>query len=80
VLPAVRVPTLVLRGEADGIASLSQSMQLRDGIRDAEFLAIPRAGHFSNQETPGEFNRIVVSFLSQFSAGSEDDPVQPQDR
>jgi pimeloyl-ACP methyl ester carboxylesterase len=69
VLPLVRVPTLVVRGEVDGIASLDQSMQLRDGIRGAGFVSIRGAGHFSNQEKPNEFNRAIAAFLSGLPDG-----------
>jgi pimeloyl-ACP methyl ester carboxylesterase len=74
ILPNVRVPTLVIRGDDDGIASRSQSLQLRDGIRGSVLVSIPGAGHFSNQERPDLFNRAVLDFLARLAIPSQPAP------
>lgn len=71
-LPQIRVPTLLLWGEADERAPLSVAQQLRDAIPSARLVVIPQAGHESNVEQPTRFNAAVREFCrsaSNWSAG-----------
>ena len=51
--PAIRVPTIVLHGEADGVGPAAQSAShARHFTGPYERRVIPRAGHFLPHETP----------------------------
>jgi pimeloyl-ACP methyl ester carboxylesterase len=63
ILPIVSVPTLVVWGEADSRSPLGAGEAIRDGIRGAEMVVIPGAGHVSNMEQPERFNSEVRTFL-----------------
>jgi 3-oxoadipate enol-lactonase len=60
---AIRVPALVLCGEADRITPPSLSEELASLIPGSKLETIPGAGHISNLERPAEFNRIVQEFI-----------------
>ena len=61
-LPRIRVPTLLLWGEADKRAPLSVAEQLRDGIPGSRLVVIPDAGHEPYIEQPARFNAAVREF------------------
>ena len=63
-LPTIRVPTLLLWGEADRRSPIDVAEQFRDAIPDAELRIIPAAGHVSNMEQPDRFTSHVRRFLS----------------
>lgn len=51
-LPNIRVPTLLVWGDADKRSPLRVGYQLRDAIPGARLAIISRAGHVSNLEAP----------------------------
>jgi pimeloyl-ACP methyl ester carboxylesterase len=61
-LPEIRVPTLLLWGEADARSPISVAHQIRGAIPGARLAVIPGAGHLSNVEAPAQFNAEVRSF------------------
>ena len=61
-LPRIRVPTLLLWGEADRRSPVSVAEQLRDAIPGARLVVIPGAGHVSNLEQAARFNAEVRDF------------------
>ncbi|OGO52939.1 MAG: hypothetical protein A2148_06765 [Chloroflexi bacterium RBG_16_68_14] len=61
-LPQIRVPTLVLWGEADLRSPMSVAEQFRDAIPGARLAMIPGAGHLSNVEQATRFNAEVRDF------------------
>jgi len=63
VLARVRVPTLVLVGSEDTITPVSDAEQMHRAIAGSTLVVIPAAGHMSNMEAPGEFNRALLDFL-----------------
>jgi len=63
-LPTIRVPTLLLWGEADRRSPIDVAEQFRDAIPDAEVRIIPAAGHVSNMEQPDLVTSHVHRFLS----------------
>lgn len=63
-LREIRVPTLVVVGDEDVISPVAEAEALHRGIAGSRLAVIPRAGHLSNMENPGEFNRQVQSFLA----------------
>lgn len=65
-LASIRVPTLVLVGEADGLTPPPEAEALASAIPDATLVRIPAAGHLSSLEAPTAFNRAVRDFMSRF--------------
>jgi 3-oxoadipate enol-lactonase len=67
-LGEIRVPTLVVVGEEDGVTPPSQSEQMHARLGDAQLARIPEAGHLSCMENPAAFNAAVSRFLTGFPA------------
>ena len=61
-LPTIRVPTLLVWGDADARSPINVAHQLRDAIRGARLVVIPGAGHVSNLEASTRFNTEVRDF------------------
>jgi pimeloyl-ACP methyl ester carboxylesterase len=62
-LHRIRIPTLVLWGESDGIVSLDYGRTFAEEIPDARFKTIPRAGHFPHVEQPESFAAEILRFV-----------------
>jgi pimeloyl-ACP methyl ester carboxylesterase len=62
-LPAIRVPTLVLVGEEDALTPPSAAEEMHARIAGSELVRIPDAGHLSNMEQPELFNAALARFL-----------------
>ena len=60
----IHVPTLIIVGEEDFVTPADLSNELVDLIPDARMQVIAGAGHLTNLEQPGAFNRAVEEFLS----------------
>lgn len=65
ILSSIAVPTLVLGGENDSIASPEIMGAMAAQIPNARHVILPRAGHLPNLETPGEFNLAIEEFLAE---------------
>jgi pimeloyl-ACP methyl ester carboxylesterase len=52
-LPEIRVPTLLVWGDADARSPMSVAHQFHDAIPGAKLAVIPGAGHVSNFESTG---------------------------
>ena len=61
-LPTIRVPTLLVWGDADARSPLTVAHQMHDAIPGARLAVIPGAGHVSNLEHPAQFNAEVRDF------------------
>jgi len=61
-LPTIRVPTLLIWGDADARSPMAVAHQLRDAIPGARLAVIPGAGHVSNLEDPARFDAQVRDF------------------
>jgi 3-oxoadipate enol-lactonase len=61
----IGVPALVLVGDEDRITPADLANELADVIPDARMHVIPGAGHLTNLEAPGEFNRLVEGFIAE---------------
>ncbi|HEX9690522.1 MAG TPA: alpha/beta fold hydrolase [Gemmatimonadales bacterium] len=68
-LKAIRVPTLILYGDAEPSASIAGAT-LRNGIPNAELVIVPDAGHFPFIEQPGATLAMMAAFLDRVSAPS----------
>jgi pimeloyl-ACP methyl ester carboxylesterase len=66
-LPNIRVPTLLIWGDADKRSSMSVAYQIRDAIPGARLAVISGAGHVSNLEKPAQFNTIIRDFCLHLS-------------
>lgn len=66
-LPNIRVPTLLVWGDADKRSPMSVAYQIRDAIPGARLAVISGAGHVSNLEEPAQFNTIVRDFCLPLS-------------
>ena len=64
-LPAVAVPCLVVCGEEDTISTPAEMEGFARRLPQAQFVAIPGAGHMSPLENPTAVNAAVRAFLAQ---------------
>lgn len=63
-LPALRVPTLVLVGDEDRVTGVEESRLLAREIPGARYAEIIGAGHAASQERPAEVTAELLTFLS----------------
>jgi pimeloyl-ACP methyl ester carboxylesterase len=63
VLARIKVPTLIIVGDDDGITPVSDAETMHHAIPDSRMVVIPDVGHMSNMEAPGEFNKALTGFL-----------------
>jgi pimeloyl-ACP methyl ester carboxylesterase len=64
-LARIKVPTLILVGEKDGVTPPTASEAMHQRIPGSQLAIIPHAGHLSNLENPEIFNRHLMDFLTQ---------------
>jgi pimeloyl-ACP methyl ester carboxylesterase len=70
-LHRVRVPTLVVWGENDGIVTPDYGENLCRYLPDAEFERIARAGHYPQIERPDEVAALIDRFARPTTSRSE---------
>ena len=63
-LHRIRVPALVVAGEADGITAPAYGRAFAGLIPNARFAVIPEAGHLPHIEQPERFMQILDDFLA----------------
>ena len=64
-LGEIRVPSLVLVGEYDAIATIEVADYLVEGITGARKVVFPATAHMVPLEQPAMFNEIVLDFLKE---------------
>ena len=64
-IPAIRCPTLVVRGEQSDVLSAGAAERLQQMIPASRLVSIPRAGHLVPGDNPVDFIRAVREFLEQ---------------
>ncbi|MEA3123962.1 MAG: 3-oxoadipate enol-lactonase [Caballeronia sp.] len=64
-LGAIAVPTLVISGERDALFPPAQSAEISQSIPGAQFVTIPGAAHLSCLDSAADFNRLLLSLLSE---------------
>lgn len=62
-LGALRVPTLLLTGDADLYTPPAVLRMFEERMPGAEIVIVPDSGHAANWENPEVFNRVVLRFL-----------------
>ena len=69
-LHRIKVPTLMLWGEADRIATPDYGRRYAALVPGARFEIIPGAGHFPHLERPAVVHEHLAGFLRQLPAAS----------
>ena len=64
-LPTIRVPVLLVSGELDYITPPESAMFMQKRIANARLESIKGVGHLTNREKPSEFNKLLLSFMSE---------------
>lgn len=64
-LEKLRVPTLVVAGDADQATPPSQLRMFAAHIPNCRFATVPEAGHAAFWEQPETWNRIVLEFIER---------------
>lgn len=60
---SIDVPTLIISGEHDILTPVKYGEYLHEKIKGSSFHVIMGAGHFVMQESPEEFNSLLLDFL-----------------
>lgn len=63
-LGKLRMPTLVVAGEKDPGATVTEAETIRSRIQGARLCVIPGALHLANVEKPHDFNEALLGFLA----------------
>lgn len=63
-LGTLTVPTLVVAGDRDLVTGVVESEAITAAVPGARLTVIEGAGHLSNVERPGEFNRLLMEWLA----------------
>jgi len=65
ILSRIKVPTLVVVGEQDIIATATEMKQIAESIDQSEFVVIAESGHMSPMEMPNPVNSAIRRFLNR---------------
>jgi 3-oxoadipate enol-lactonase len=60
---SLRMPTLVIWGEADGMIPVERGRRLAEAVPGARFAGLPGIGHTCQVEAPAEFAAALAPFL-----------------
>jgi 3-oxoadipate enol-lactonase len=66
-LKTINVPTLLVTGDEDILTGLNEAELMRQHISGSQLRVIPKAGHYSPWEQPGEVARLLRQFLDSAS-------------
>ena len=64
-LNKIKVPTLIVWGQQDGLVLVTEGVRLKNDIPHARYAVFDGCGHFPQVEKAGEFNALVLGFLKQ---------------
>lgn len=64
-LEKIGVPTLIITGDKDKVATQADAELMHSRIRNSKFVLIHGAGHLSNLENSGEFDQALTGFLKE---------------
>ena len=65
ILPAIKIPCLIVVGEEDFFTPLPIARLMSDSIPGAQLAVINGAGHLPNMEAPDAFNDTLYDFLKK---------------
>ena len=63
-VPAIRVPTLIIHGDADTPIPLAKAQAMQEFIPNAE-LVVVEGGHSINMTNPAPVNAAIEAFLAR---------------
>ena len=66
----VKVPTLLVWGERDGVVPVSHGQAYQAEISGAELVILPRSGHLPHAEQQEVFVRTVLNYLERMAANT----------
>lgn len=69
-LGSIRLPTLLIVGEADPASPVASSRAMHERIAGSELVVLKSAAHLANAEQPDAFNRAVTAFLERVGSGA----------
>lgn len=69
-IESIELPFLLVAGEHDGTRPTAMAADAQR-VRHARFETVRNAGHLSNIDNPGEFNRIVGDFIGSVQSNQE---------
>lgn len=61
-LAAINVPTLLIGGEEDTLAGVSEMRPMSQAVAKSQFAILPRVGHYAAFEAPDECARLLRKF------------------
>lgn len=64
-LKTIKVPTLIVTGDEDIMTGINEAELMRQYVAGSQLRVIPKAGHYSPWEQPGEVARLLRNFLDQ---------------
>lgn len=64
-LQKIQVPTLIIHGERDGMVPIKNVLRLKEKIRGAEMVIVPKATHDSARNNAKEMAEAIESFLER---------------
>jgi pimeloyl-ACP methyl ester carboxylesterase len=67
-LAEIKVPALVVHGDADAAIELALAEKLAAGLADARLVVVPGAGHAANLTHPETVNPAITAFLDGLPA------------
>jgi pimeloyl-ACP methyl ester carboxylesterase len=70
-LNEVRIPVLIVAGDADRLAPLALSEELSGGLRQAILVVVPGAGHWVMKERPATVDLLIAGFLARLELGGD---------
>ena len=75
-LPEIRVPTLLLAGDADIPDVHAHAGAIEAGIRRSRRIVLNNAGHLLYLELPDEFTKVVIGFIQANQVSGQNDVVR----
>ena len=64
-IPRIKARSLLIWGSRDSAVDVGSAEPLRRALPDSQLKVIEGAGHLPFEETPEEFNRLVLDFIDQ---------------
>lgn len=64
-LKTINVRTLVITGDEDILTGVNEAEIMRQHIANSQLRVIPKAGHYSPWEQPGEAGKLLRQFLDE---------------